>query len=274
VAVVALAVVTATAIAGSRGGDASRSGNGSSTSASTSMTAWAPPDVLTIWPENPVTADVTDPGVAQRSADQGDPGVRWRTDPKAVARRFAAAVLGWSDPVLVEVAAQTDVSLRRYDMTPCVPDIACDIAPAVVALTLGQPATPGPGGIWSVLAASSGPLRIDVPSDGPAELAAGTDLAFHLAAPRSANVHIGLVAANGCGHVSEFEPGLSSGPATFVVPDVPSGDGCGEMAAGYAYAYAQDATVVPVGDPLLESAPIAFPYLTIVPVLASGSPPA
>jgi hypothetical protein len=38
------------------------------------------------------------------------------------------------------------------------------------------------------------------------------------------------------------------------------------MGAGYVFAYAQDDTTVPVGDPLLEPAAIEYPWLTIIPL--------
>jgi hypothetical protein len=234
----------------------------------TPTTAWSPPEVPTVWPENPVTTHVTDPATIQRLVDRGDRELRWRTDPEEVARRFAATVLGWSDPSVVALDAdfQSDRDLRAFEVSPCPPGAVCDVAVPLPTVWLTQPVDDGTGGIWSVVSVQSEPLRIDVPAGRPAELVAGKDLRFRLTSTTSDKVHVGLVASNGCGSVADFEPGLSFGPAALQVPNVPGGAGCGD-AVGYAFAYAQDATVVPIGDPLLESAPIEWPYLTIVPVI-------
>lgn len=229
----------------------------------TGAPGWMPPDVLTVWPENPVTAHVTDPQAIQRWVDRGDAELQWRKDPQEVVRRFAALVLGWSDVTMVERDIETEANVRVYDVTPCPPDATCDVAGAGPAVWLTQPATIGGAGIWSVLQVDSSGLRIETRTD---VIPAGSDLRFRLAATREMKVHIGIVATNGCTSLTDFQPGLSSGPAALEVPAPGAVDGCAEVAVGYAFAYAQSATTVPIGDPFLESASMELPWLTVVPV--------
>jgi hypothetical protein len=84
--------------------------------------------------------------------------------------------------------------------------------------------------------------------------------------PSDRSVHIGIVVTNGCERLTAFEAGLSSGAAAIAIPEVTVGDDCSETAVGYAFAYVQDDTTVPVGDPLLEAAAIESPWVTLVPV--------
>jgi len=222
---------------------------------------WMPPDVLTVWPENPVTAHITDPQTIQRWVDRGDAELQWRKDPEEVVRRFAAIVLGWSDVTIVERDIETGADVRAYDVDPCPSDATCfgDPGPAV---WVTQSAAIGREGIWSVLQVEGSGLRIGTRG----VVAAGSDLRFRLAATSGTDVHIGIVATNGCVSLMDFQPGLSSGPAALQVPAPEVADGCADVAVGYAFAYAQAGTTVPIGDPFLESAPMEFPWLTVVPI--------
>jgi hypothetical protein len=249
---------TATALITFDGDDASRVAGDPSPTAD----PWTPPDVLTVWPENPVTAHITDPETIQRWVDRGDAELQWRKHPEEVVRRFAAIVLGWSDVTLVEREIEAGADVRVYDVSPCQSDATCygDPGPAV---WLTQPATIGREGIWSVLRVGVPALRIET---GTGLIPAGSDLRFRLAATSGTEMHIGIVATNGCASLTDFQPGLSSGPAVLEVPASGAVDGCAEVAVGYAFAYAQAAATVPIGDPFLESAPMEFPWLTVVPV--------
>jgi hypothetical protein len=228
----------------------------------TGAPAWTPPDVLTVWPENPVTAHVADPQMIQRWVDRGDAELQWRKDPREVVRRFAAIVLGWSDVTIVERDIEIETNVRVYDISPCPPDATClgDPGPAV---WLTQPVTIGGEGIWSVLHVEGSGLRIET---GTGVVAAGSDLRFRLDATAGTKVHIGIVATNGCTSLMDFQPGLSAGPAVLQVPAPDVADGCADVAAGYAFAYAQADTTVPIGDPFLESAPMEYPWLTVAPI--------
>ena len=239
--------------------------------------SWTPPEVLVVWPENPVTGHTADPAMLQRFVDRGDDGLQWRTDPDEVVRRFAAVVLGWSDATLLERDIETDSGIRSYDIAPCPPGTLCKLEGPTPRLWLVQPASQGDGGIWSVMRVTNVGLSVALPASSPAPIAPGTEIRFELEVPSDRRVHVGIVAANGCDPVGEFSAGLSSGQATLQVPETAVGEGCADVAVGYAFAYAQDDTMVPVGDPLLEAGAIAYPWLTILPVsidlrAASASP--
>lgn len=226
--------------------------------------AWTPPDVLTVWPENPMTDET--PEEIQAAVDAGDPDLQWRTDPKKVVRRFAAVVLGWSSVTAIERDIETDLpGIRAFDVSPCPTVATCDIQGSLPEVWLRQPLTTGEGGIWSVAGIVSSGLRISLPEGFEPVLTPGSDLRFDLSVLRPSNAHVGIVFANGCGSTADLQPGLGSGPAALVVPELP-GTECGGEGAGYAFAYAQDAATVPIGDPFLESASFTYPWLTAVPV--------
>ena len=228
--------------------------------------AWAAADVLTVWPENPVRSHVTDPAMIQGYVDRGDDQLQWRLDPEEVARRFAGVVLGWTDVTVVGLDVDTDVDVRAYEITPCPPDATCDLEVPMPTVWLRQPATQGAGGIWSVVQVTSPSLEIELPTESI--LRGGTDIRFDLELFASRAVHIGFAAANGCRAVTELDPGHDSGRYAIPVPAAREDDGsdCAPIGAGYVFAYVQDDTTVPVGDPLLEAAAFEFPFLAMVPI--------
>ena len=241
----------------------------------TGAPAWTPLDVLTVWPENPVTAHVTDPRTIQRWVDRGDAELQWRTDPEEVVRRFAAVVLGWSDVTAIarDVEAVPTEGVAVFDITPCPPASVCDLEGPAPTVYLVQPASSGVGGIWSVQRVRTDGLWIRFQRWNDPSLSAGRQLAFEAELPVGTDAHIGVVASNGCRIVQAFDPGRSSGTSFLEVPTTSVEDGCSDAAVGYAFTYAQASTTVPVGDPLLESATIDPPYLTIAPVVIDLAPP-
>lgn len=56
--------------------------------------AYTPPEMPYLWPENWTSIGST-PTDAQAQADDSDPTVAWRTDPRAFVKRFASDMLGW-----------------------------------------------------------------------------------------------------------------------------------------------------------------------------------
>lgn len=242
----------------------------------TVVPTWATSDVLTIWPENPVRSHVTDPGMIQRSVDRGDEQLRWRLDPEEVGRRFAHIVLGWNAVTLVGLDIENDAGALAFEITPCPPNVVCDVEGPPLTIWLRQPATTGETGIWSVVQVTSPALDITVPD--ALVLEGGTPIRFDLELPAYRAVHLGLAASNGCRTVTELEPGNDAGSSTLRVPApmADDGSGCAPTGAGYVFAYTQDDTTVPVGDPLLEAAAIESPYLTMIPVvleMGTGSVP-
>jgi hypothetical protein len=231
--------------------------------------AWQPPDVLTVWPENPVRGET--PQDVQAAVDAGEADLQWRLDPKEVAFRFGRTFLAWKDVTVTERDVETEDGTRAFDITPCPPSAVCDMEGPMPTLWLAQPVRSGDGGIWSVVAVMSDRLAVELqPTDPQVPLAGGTTLRFQLDLPDWVSAHLGIVARNGCTDAFEFNPGLDSGPASLKVPEAVAGTeadlSCGTIGAGYVFAYAQDDTTVPTGDPLVEPAAIEFPYATILPV--------
>ena len=228
--------------------------------------AWTPPEVLTLWPENPVRGDP--PEQVQSAVDAGDAALAWRLDPRSVVERFGAEVLGWSEMTIIERDIETDLApeVRVYDINPCPPDAICDMAVPNPALWLVQPVTQGDRGIWSVARVETSRLWITRPVLDEGSIPSGTSLRYELEFSDDLAVHVGVVASNGCDSIGELRTDVPPGTVILPVPDGTVAEGCGPIAAGYAFAYAQNETTVPVGDPLLEAAAIEWPYMTIVPV--------
>jgi hypothetical protein len=271
---VALALIVA--VAGSWGAFAAFAGRDDDRTAigdqsPSGIASWQPPDVLTVWPENPVRGP--SPDDTQAAVDGGDESLAWRLDPELVAERFAREFLAWNEvsvihvwgePVLVDAPSR----MLPIAITPC-DRCGIDFEGSPLFLWLVQPAAEGDAGIWSVASARTELIEIDVALDA-SDLEGGAEIEIDLKLPKSRSAHIGLVARNGCDEITAFEPGRTSGRHTVTVPEPGSASdvdpGCGEMGAGYVFAYAQDDTTVPVGDPLLEPAAIEYPWLTIIPL--------
>lgn len=262
-----VAVALLVAVAGSSLAFSALRDSGTSTIAG--QTAWQPPDVLTVWPENPVRGET--PQDVQAAVDAGEANMQWRLDPEHVAFRFGRTFLAWSEVTVTERDIETEDPVRAFEISPCPPTAVCDMEGPMPTLWLAQPVRSGEGGIWSVVAVVSDRLATDIePTDPQVGLAGGTTLHFQLDLPDWVSAHLGIVARNGCTDAYEFEPGLDSGSATLKAPEAVDGTdanlSCGTIGAGYVFAYAQDDTTVPTGDPLVEPAAIEFPYATILPV--------
>jgi len=241
---------------------------------SPTASAWTPPEILTVWPENAVTNHATDPSVIQRAVDQGDQELQWRIDPDEVARRFAALILGWSDVTLIERDLETEDAVRAYDMTPCPPDVTCDLEGPGPRVRLIQPETTGEGGIWSVAEVKSSDLAIagigDVYSAAAGQIVAspGSWVEYQMRLPEGVNAHVGYVLANGCEVATAFDVGLHSDRHVLQLPTAweRASEACSTTGAGYIFAYAQSSITVPVGDPLVESATFEYPWMSLLPI--------
>jgi hypothetical protein len=233
--------------------------------------AWTPPEVLTVWPENPVRGET--PESVQAAVDAGDESLAWRLDPEKVAFHYARSFLAWDDPLVEEQGIGTTTPV--YVISPCGPTVDCTTlgASPTLALTLVQPVTNDGHGIWSVTAVRSEPLRIDLQSeDDVPTLAFDSSVPLDAELPDYRSAHAGIVVANGCEEAFEFEANIPAS-ATLPVPAAENLDpSCGRVGAGYAFIYAMDDTTEPTGDPLLEAAAIEFPWLTIVPVYVEMQP--
>lgn len=231
---------------------------------------WTPPEVLTVWPENPVRGESSED--VQAAVDAGDESLAWRLDPERVAEHFARTFMAWDDPLVVKQGIGETTPI--YTVNPCGPTVDCSYPAAewlAVVITLVQPAGTGAGGIWGVARVESAPLGIEVGGADPA-LAFGSsvDLTADIADDTSA--HAGIVVANGCEEVFELEKSIPSS-TSLTVPAAENLDpSCGRIGAGYVFVYAMDDTTEPTGDPLLEAAAIEYPWLTIVPVYAEMQP--
>jgi hypothetical protein len=239
------------------------------------VSAYVAPRVLTVWPESAIPGDET-PADVQASVDEGDPDLRWRTDPTEVVHAFVASVLGWSDAAISEQYPGLETPRRWYTATgPSCPGGAtrCPHLPGgnhpTLRIEVIQPARRGPGGIWSVSTVRSSGLRLATAAEDP--YASGS---IRGVAARAAGLHTlaGARWYDGCDAASEVVDDVRR-PSRFRValPGVGSASaGCGEVTAGYAYAYAVTGETQPTGDPLLESSSIVD--LTVVPILVRLSP--
>ncbi len=260
--------------------------------------AAAPSDALSrtvLWPERTEAALAA----AQASADAGDPGTAWRTDPAKVAERFAEDVLGWGPTYPaggtygVRIAAgsargQVEAVLQRF-ATPCpspAPGAVSSCPPPYEdeTLALRQEATTGPTGVWSVTEVrASDDLRLDLqPGE---EIPNGTSITGSVAFPSTASEFPNLSAASGihvgadtrCAIVEgrEVRQGDGSLFTVSVPPDAQAGTDCGPTPGGYAWIATAPRSLRrgdAVADPLASSGDAlspAFYGLTLVPVQVS-----
>ncbi len=248
-----------------------------------------------LWPERTQAALTA----AQASANRGDPGTAWRTDPAKVAERFAEDVLGWGPPspastyavsiadVPMPATGQAEAVLQRAAL-PCPPP-----APGTVSscpppyegetITLRQEATTGPTGIWSVTEVRANDLRLDLrPGE---EIPIGASVAGSITFPLTASVvpnfsaasgiHIGVDA--GCSFVGgrQVRQGDGSLFAVSMPPDVLVATDCGPAPGAYAWIATAPRSMrhsAAVTDPLAVSgngSSPAFYGLTLVPVQVS-----
>jgi len=234
------------------------------------VTTYAPPRVPTVWPEAGLEGQET-AQVVQYRADNQDPEVTWRLDPDQVVHGFVASVLGWSNPTVREMEPGAGGSFRWYVVTQptCPPGgFGCAfVLPGhgpTLRIGTTQPATQGGGGIWSIATVRSSSLRLAASADDPPRVGtvrgtAGKGIGLHTLA--------GARWYDGCSTAHDVVDGVRR-PGRFEVtlpdPAATAAPACAPVAAGYSYAYAVPRLTQPVGDPLLESAPITD--LTIVPI--------
>jgi hypothetical protein len=234
-------------------------------------TTYAPPRVPTVWPESGLEGQET-AQVVQYRADNRDPEVAWRRSPDKVVHAFVASVLGWSEPQVREMEPSAGGSFRWYTATerqPCPAEtFGCAFVPPghgpVLRIGVTQPTTQGAAGIWSVATVRSSDLRLaawadDSPKAGTIHGVAATATGLRTLA--------GAQWYDGCAAGHDIDDDIRR-PSRFEItlpdPAATAGPGCGSIAAGYAFAYAVPRLTQPVGDPLLESAPLTD--LTIVPI--------
>jgi len=250
---------------------------------------------LSLWPQRSVElgpALLSDIGVVQRKADDGDPSATWQLSPTEVATRFANEVMGWptvtveptgTNPegsVVVTVhygiiyGAQGCLQLGSGGQTPASGN--CSGFPLAMGheITLVQPGVKGTGGIWEVVEVhpvTSSEFDLGV-SRGEA-LTAGQTLRFDfLDVPPGA---VGLVASFDCARPLDVEGTVEVDPnhsiGTLTVPDLaPQGEGCIVPSPnGYLYAYSAfpPDSAVRAGDPFKSSVQIG--EVAIVPVVLS-----
>ncbi|MGZ8662024.1 MAG: hypothetical protein ACXWYI_08115 [Actinomycetota bacterium] len=230
------------------------------------VAAYVPPRVATVWPESGLEDQET-ARVVQDRADNHDPEIVWRRSPGKVVHAFVASVLGWSDPDVRPQYPGLQGPDRWYTATEhasCPAGAICDPPVSTLDIEVVQPARRGEDGIWSVAGVRSSGLRLV--ADGVRRPVAGTipGVAAKAAGLRTV---AGAQWYDGCtgGHdiVDEIRR-PSRFEITLPEPMPAASPGCGSVAAGYAYAYAVPRLTQPVGDPLLESAPLTD--LTIVPI--------
>lgn len=112
-----------------------------------------------LWPEHGEAAL----HAAQQAAERGGEGVAWRLDPREVAVRFVAEVMGWRN---VEASAPErwtpDDGIPRARVRVCLAAGCPATGPSFdEQVTLAQLAWQSPDGVWSVVAVDSGQLMLD-----------------------------------------------------------------------------------------------------------------
>ena len=256
------------------GGD----GSGSET---LGASAWAPPDMPTLWPEN-----WTDLGAAaseadaQQRADAGDPAFSWRTDPVAVVRRFLVRQLGWEAVGAVHVAsldAPPSASGRLRFAVSC--GRRCPAGPATVFLI--QPQRPGAGGIWSVTGVVDPHVRIAI-----GDTRAGTgDAVTATAGESSARVSLsmgegfagrgGFVSTDGCTwSESSSQPMVYAGGhwdteiLSGSVAAARSG-ACGATASAYLFGYVKSGEGGAGSGKLFDEPHVILYHFTAIPLLVT-----
>ena len=254
---VAIAIAGTAWILSTRGGDDVTAVGDPSPS---QTTTWQPPEVLTVWPENPVQGPTSEDVQAQ--VDAGDEELAWRLDPLKVAEHFGRTFMGWDEAIAVPSRDGT-----AFDVAPCTNSALCYLG--MLRVIEVQPVFEGEGGIWSVVSVISVQLQTDIgPMDPSAALSGGTTTTWQVTMPDGVTVNLGLSAKNGCGQAGTFTSSTSEGVNRVQVPDAlaPSDmdPSCGSIGAGYAFAYTTSDIEMAVGDPLLEPGNILD--VTIVPV--------
>ena len=214
-------------------------------------TAPGPIEGTILWPER-TTAMLAS---AQALADQGDPSVAWRLDPKEVATRFAVDVLGWGTPdagYVVSVAdngagAATATLTPRPDMCPSPPSGSTPVCPLPFSeevLTLRQAGRTGDTGVWSVTEARASGL--DLPLAPGAVVPNGGTIRARWQLPTNGDALRGFAASAGwemgpgypCEGVELRGPFRANGGTRLEVYSSPGalrGLDCGSLPASYAW---------------------------------------
>ena len=249
-------------------------------------------DGSTLWPQRTRTELVS----AQSGTDAGRPGARWQLDHQEVLDRFVEMVFGWQPDTFTlgvdrsrESEGRVVAHLERTDET-CPPFTADDEArgigpciPAVEDVTLVQPVTVGPGGIWVVTAVRSPGITIELASGQVVvngdPVVATIDPREDLNATRA--VVIGGDDERNCGAFAGDDP-VEAGPGIEVriEPDATAGTECGAGTSGYVVVATATWNVTGAGqvaNPLVgDSSPYvamtAIPFFVTIPenVPASG----
>jgi hypothetical protein len=255
-------------------------------SPNTAAAGYQPPSVPYLWPENWAQADGSTPGDVQADLDAGDDSLRWRTDPEEVAVRFGLNVIGWQSVGISPVSYGPDVPGRVFEVSEACTEATPCPGDHQQYVWLRQPAGTGSDGVWDVAGAWADTLDVGIGHQlgtTTDTLVATGSLEMDLGVPDDQIVTVGYNTRNGCASFrsvaqQNVDPGLAGGSYTMSLPGtLESGDegyGCGDTAAGYAFAYTVPRLTVPIGDPFRESAGIVS--ITAMPVLIdlswTGSP--
>lgn len=280
-AIVVAVAGTLTVVTAFRGtGDDGVVASATPTPSASGPAAWVPPSVPYLWPENWARDANTVLEQVQAKVDAGQGDLRWRTDPREVAKRFAEQVLGWSSVTPGERDLGPGVPGLVFELIKC-PDIpgatSCPFHTGPQHYVwLQQPGRTGGGGIWDVAGVWADTLDVGMGHQLSADVEAlvgGATLHMDLTIPDDQTVSIGFAGQNGCSGFAGASQGPTSGDgaATLDLPSDPSDCGTG---VAYAYAYTVPALNQPIGDPFLEPGDVvavtAMPFYLYLP--SAGSP--
>ena len=247
--------------------------------------AWAPPAVPTLWPEN-----WTDPSAAssqvsaQQSVAIGDQVTSWRTDPESVARRFVLTQLGWVGVVLhvTPLEGLPGGSGGIGFVISCGP--RCSVGPATLSLV--QPQRRGTGGIWSVASVVDTHVRIAIDDSRAAAGATVTVRADASIARVALSMgqgfagRGGFVSFDGCTKTEVPSPPMSSPgghwdtailPTSAAAPPQPGG--CGATASGYLFGYVKSGEMGAGSGKLLNQRNEILYHFSAIPVRVATQQP-
>ena len=237
-----------------------------------------------LWPERTAAAVAA----SQAAVDSGDASASWRTDPTAVASRFAEDVLRWGKPdgvYLVTISGalssrSVDAHLTHFSIPCAAPlsssQVACPPPFVDETLTLTQPARTGFGGIWSVKEVRADGL--DMALAAGTQVPNGTSISGQVTLPDTASAVPGFSVVSGetigygpgCGETGGGQINAGAGTVASVQAFPEDIVDCGTSADGYVWiateSGAPDESAV-VADPLqVTPSYLRFYGLTMVPM--------
>ena len=245
--------------------------------------AWVPPVVPTLWPENWTDPNaVSGEEAAQRSVEIGDQVTSWRTDPRSVGRRFVLLELGWVGVDVVHVTriqGSASVPGGIGFVVSCGP--RCVAGPAT--LDLVQPQRRGVGGIWSVASVVDTRVRIAIDDTRAADgdtvtaSAGGSIARVVLSMGEGFAGRGGFVSFDGCTKTEAPSPPMGppgghwdTGIPPTSAATAPQPGGCGATASAYLFGYVKSGEMGPGSGKLFDQRNEILYHFSAIPILVTA----